>query len=38
MHLQKAAKAPPRPGRESADRGRHGEIDALAAKVKAKLG
>jgi tetratricopeptide (TPR) repeat protein len=37
-HLQKAAKAPPRPGRESADRGRHGEIDALAAKVKAKLG
>jgi tetratricopeptide (TPR) repeat protein len=36
--LQKAAKAPPRPGREAADKGRHAEIDALAAKVKAKLG
>jgi tetratricopeptide (TPR) repeat protein len=37
-HLQQAAKAPARPGRESADKGRRGEIDALAAKVKAKLG
>ncbi len=37
-YLQKAAKAPPRPSREAADKGRHGEIDALAAKVKAKLG
>ena len=37
-YLQKAAKAPARPGRETADKGRHGEIDALAAKVKAKLG
>jgi tetratricopeptide (TPR) repeat protein len=38
QYLQKAAKAPARPGREAADKGRHGEIDALAAKVKAKLG
>jgi tetratricopeptide (TPR) repeat protein len=37
-YLQKAAKAPARPGRETADKGRHGEIDALEAKVKAKLG
>jgi tetratricopeptide (TPR) repeat protein len=37
-YLQKAAKAPARPGRETADKGRHGEIDALATKVKAKLG
>jgi tetratricopeptide (TPR) repeat protein len=37
-YLQKAAKAPPRPGREAADKGRHAEIDALATKVKAKLG
>ena len=37
-YLERAAKAPPRPGREAADRGRHAEIDALAAKVKAKQG
>jgi tetratricopeptide (TPR) repeat protein len=38
QHLDKAAKAPPRPGRESADKGRRGEIAALAAKVKQELG
>ena len=37
-YLEKAAKAPARPGRESADKGRHAEIDALAARVRAKLG
>ena len=37
-YLEKAAKAPPRPGREAADKGRHAEISALTAKVKAKLG
>jgi tetratricopeptide (TPR) repeat protein len=37
-HLERAAKAPPRPGREAADKGRHAEIDALAAKLKAKMG
>lgn len=37
-YLDRASKAPPRPGREAADKGRHGEIDALTAKVKAKLG
>ena len=37
-YLERAAKAPPRPGRDAADKGRHAEIDALAAKVKAKLG
>jgi tetratricopeptide (TPR) repeat protein len=37
-HLERAAKAPARPGREAADKGRHAEIDALAAKVKAKMG
>jgi tetratricopeptide (TPR) repeat protein len=37
-HLERAAKAPPRPGREAADKGRHAEIDALAAKIKAKMG
>jgi tetratricopeptide (TPR) repeat protein len=36
-YLERAAKAPPRPGRETADKGRHAEIDALAAKVKAKM-
>jgi tetratricopeptide (TPR) repeat protein len=36
-HLERAAKAPPRPGRETADKGRHAEIDALTAKVKAKM-
>jgi tetratricopeptide (TPR) repeat protein len=37
-YLERAAKAPPRPGRETADKGRRAEIDALAAKVKAKQG
>jgi tetratricopeptide (TPR) repeat protein len=37
-YLDKAAKAPPRPGREVADKGRHADIAALTAKVKAKLG
>ena len=37
-YLDKAATAAPRPGRESADKGRHAEIDALTAKVKAKMG
>jgi tetratricopeptide (TPR) repeat protein len=37
-YLDKAAKAPPRPGRETADKGRHAEIAALTAKVKAKVG
>jgi tetratricopeptide (TPR) repeat protein len=36
-YLERAAKAPPRPGREAADKGRHAEIDALTAKVKAKM-
>jgi len=38
QYLDKAAKAAPRPGRELADRGRHGEIAALTAKVKKELG
>jgi tetratricopeptide (TPR) repeat protein len=37
-YLERAAKAPPRPGREADDKGRHAEIDALAAKVRAKQG
>jgi tetratricopeptide (TPR) repeat protein len=37
-YLERAAKAPPRPGREAADKGRHAEIAALSMKVKAKLG
>jgi tetratricopeptide (TPR) repeat protein len=37
-YLEKAARAPARPGREVADRGRHAEIAALTAKVKQKLG
>jgi len=37
QYLDKAAKAAPRPGREVADKGRHAEITALQAKVKAKL-
>jgi len=37
-YLEKAAKAPPRPGREAADKGRHADIAALTAKVKAKRG
>jgi len=38
QYLDKAGKAAPRPGREAADKGRRGEIAALAAKVKAKTG
>jgi tetratricopeptide (TPR) repeat protein len=38
QYLAKAGKAPPRPGRETADKGRRAEIETLAAKVKAKLG
>jgi tetratricopeptide (TPR) repeat protein len=37
-YLEKAARAPARPGRDVADRGRHAEIAALTAKVKQKLG
>jgi tetratricopeptide (TPR) repeat protein len=37
-YLDKAAKAAPRPGRELADKGRHGEIAALTAKVRQKMG
>jgi tetratricopeptide (TPR) repeat protein len=37
-YLEKAAKAPARPGREVADKGRHAEIAALIAKVKDKMG
>jgi tetratricopeptide (TPR) repeat protein len=36
--LDKAGRAAPRPGRELADKGRHGDIAALEAKVRAKLG
>lgn len=36
-HLETAEKAPPRPGREIADEGRHGEIRALIAKTKKEL-
>jgi tetratricopeptide (TPR) repeat protein len=36
-HLETAAKAPPRPGREIADAGRRAEIDALMKKLRAKL-
>ncbi|MFO0335054.1 MAG: tetratricopeptide repeat protein [Pseudomonadota bacterium] len=35
--LERAAHAPDRPNREVADRGRRAEIDALAAKTRAKL-
>jgi len=38
QYLDRAAKAPPRPGRESADKGRRAEIAALTAKVKKELG
>jgi len=38
QYLDKAAKAPPRPGREMADKGRRAEIAALTAKVKQKQG
>jgi tetratricopeptide (TPR) repeat protein len=37
-YLEKAAKAPARPGREAADKGRRAEIDALMATAKAKAG
>ena len=37
-YLEKAARAAARPGREVADKGRHAEIAALMAKVKAKTG
>jgi tetratricopeptide (TPR) repeat protein len=37
-YLEKAARAPARPGREVADKGRHAEIDALMATAKAKAG
>ena len=37
-YLDKAARAPARPGRERADQGRRTEIAALAAKVRAKMG
>jgi len=36
-YLEKAARAPARPGREVADRGRRAEIAALTAKVRQKL-
>jgi tetratricopeptide (TPR) repeat protein len=38
QHLAQAAKAPARPGRESADKGRRAEVEALRQKVRAKLG
>jgi tetratricopeptide (TPR) repeat protein len=38
QYLDKAAKAPARPGRERADQGRRAEIAALAAKARARLG
>jgi tetratricopeptide (TPR) repeat protein len=37
-YLEKAAKAPARPGREVADKGRRAEIDALMTTAKAKAG
>jgi tetratricopeptide (TPR) repeat protein len=37
-YLQRAASAPPRPGREAADEGRHAEIAALMTKVQRELG
>jgi len=37
-YLEKAARAPARPGREVADKGRHAEIDALMATAKTKAG
>ena len=38
QYLGKASNAAPRPGRETADKGRRVEIAALTAKVKAKMG
>jgi tetratricopeptide (TPR) repeat protein len=37
-YLDRAAKAPARPGREAADKGRHAEIAALRSKVQAEIG
>lgn len=37
-YLDKAARAAPRPGRESADKGRRAEVSALSTKVKKELG
>jgi hypothetical protein len=37
QYLAKASGAAPRAGRETADKGRHVEIAALTAKVKAKM-
>jgi tetratricopeptide (TPR) repeat protein len=37
LHLERALRAPPRPGREVADEGRRAEVQALLAKVKAAL-
>ncbi len=37
-HLERALKAPPRPGREVADEGRRQEIRALIAKTKEEIG
>jgi len=34
--LEKARQAPPRPGRELADQGRRGDIDALLKAIKDK--
>ncbi|MNN76747.1 hypothetical protein D3C81_1931550 [compost metagenome] len=34
--LEKARQAPPRPGRELADQGRRGEIDALLREIREK--
>ncbi len=38
QYLDRAAKAPPRPGRETADKGRRSEIATLRQKVRARLG
>lgn len=38
QYLDKAAKAPARPGRESADKGRRSEIASLKARVQGKMG
>lgn len=38
QHLALAQKAPARPGRESADKGRRAEVETLRQKVQAKLG
>ena len=38
QYLERAARAAPRPGRESADKGRRAEIAALQAKVRARSG